>query len=175
MLGQHDGCVIAAGGALWCGGWNPFGFIGVPAAAGTDPHSAVQMVTGGRSFVQLDVAEEYRCGLEADGGAWCWGRAIPVGPAGAQSTVPIRVAEGHAFTSISTGELHTCALKADGSAWCWGSNLYGELGRSTTAAEYGTPQRVPEPGERWAHITATLGSTCGITLSGKLYCWGDGY
>jgi len=74
--------------------------------------------------------------------------------------------------SVAVGWYHACGLTADGSAWCWGDNSAGQLGlgRRDTLAH-----RTPEPLPGALRFrTLSLGGyhTCGISLSGGLYCWG---
>lgn len=86
------------------------------------------------------------------------------------------------FIAVSAGKAHTCALVSDGSAYCWGSNEAGQLGASTDTATCPredrripcsrTPVRVTG-GLGFRQISAGALHTCGLTLNGRVYCWGD--
>src|SRR5512132_4088985 len=86
------------------------------------------------------------------------------------------------FVAVSAGREHTCALVADGTAYCWGSNEFGQLGvadDSTTCLRDSRPvacERVPVAvvgGLKFRKIRAGGSHTCGLTLDGSAYCWGD--
>jgi alpha-tubulin suppressor-like RCC1 family protein len=83
---------------------------------------------------------------------------------------------GLKFSVLSVGDSHTCGLVAGGVADCWGSNVYGELGDSTTTSR-GGPVAVAG-GITFTAITAGGDHgdnfTCGLTASGVAYCWGYG-
>lgn len=67
---------------------------------------------------------------------------------------------------------HMCALDADGAAWCWGTNSSGELGIGTS----GGYQRIPLPvtgGLRFRELIGGELTSCGLTHSGELWCWGN--
>jgi alpha-tubulin suppressor-like RCC1 family protein len=99
--------------------------------------------------------------------------------------VPVAVAGGLTFTTISVGELHACGVTPDGAAYCWGFNRTGNLGDGTTTTAM-TPVAV-KGGLAFASISAgtavhidetnenPIGTrTCGVTIGGVGYCWGDG-
>jgi len=79
------------------------------------------------------------------------------------------------YTSVSTGYHRTCAVTTDGRGLCWGWNRYGSLGTSDSAGTVLAPSLVALPaGERFRHIEAgSYFSSCGLTESGNVYCWGE--
>jgi alpha-tubulin suppressor-like RCC1 family protein len=83
------------------------------------------------SFVSIAVGYLHVCGLDASGGAKCWGENSQ-GQRGDGSTsyssVPVAVTGGHVFTEIVAGGGHTCGLAVAGDLWCWGANLAGQVG-----------------------------------------------
>jgi hypothetical protein len=87
------------------------------------------------------------------------------------------VPEGLSWTQLSAGDQHTCALASDGSAWCWGNRASGRVGDGSAAGNTQVPvavdvSRLP-PGTTWKALSAGVESTCGLTTSGDVYCWGD--
>jgi len=73
---------------------------------------------------------------------------------------------------VSTGETHTCALDKEGNAYCWGNNANGQLGIGTVGDTVPTPTPVAG-GLKFKSIAAGFVHTCGVTLEGDAYCWGN--
>ena len=83
--------------------------------------------------------------------------------------------ESVTFAKMSVGFAHTCGIDAaNGDAYCWGANSAGEIGNGVigTGAPDATKYLVVGR-HAWAEITAGLYFTCGITIQGETYCWGQ--
>lgn len=80
------------------------------------------------------------------------------------------------YASVSTGYHRTCAVTSDGLGLCWGWNHSGSLGTIDRSSTVLTPSIVPLPGgELFSHIEAgSYFTSCGLTRSGNVYCWGEG-
>jgi len=119
---------------------------------------------------------------------WCWGsnsagQLGPNGPgagsnpcpAGACSRVPVAVPVpvDIAAGSLTLGGKHTCFLSTVGDAYCWGDDSAGQLGDGTPGGSRSTPQPAAA-GIRFSALSAGDIHTCGVSLSGTLYCWGAG-
>ena len=76
---------------------------------------------------------------------------------------------------ISTGYVHTCAILDNASTMCWGSDGDGRLGNggNDNTVSKPTDYVINPDGETFKSIHAGYENTCGITDSGKLYCWGN--
>ncbi len=76
---------------------------------------------------------------------------------------------------ISNGNIHTCAILDNASTMCWGSDGDGRLGDGgeDNAVSKPTGFVINPEGESFKSIHAGHENTCGITDSGKLYCWGN--
>jgi len=73
---------------------------------------------------------------------------------------------------IAPGGSHTCALTMAEERYCWGRNNYGQLGLGQLADTI-YPVKASNPGGvPFASISAGYEHTCGITVEGKVYCWG---
>jgi len=86
------------------------------------------------------------------------------------------------FIAVSAGREHSCALISDGTAYCWGSNEGGQLGIAADTTRCRRNDR-PIPcektpvavsgGLKFRQVSAGGLHTCGLTLDGHVYCWGD--
>ncbi len=136
--------------------------------------------SGNSAAAALAVGQGHLCQI-ASGGTTCWG-AGQYGQLGdglaSANTIKVEVAVAQRFVSITAGPAHTCALDADGVAWCWGNNGEAELGIGTTPDDdcngfpcQARPAKVATT-EHFASLTAGDFFTCGLSRSGKVYCWG---
>jgi len=75
-------------------------------------------------------------------------------------------------TQVVAGSDHSCALRGDGAAFCWGSNWVGQLGLGYTDRR-ANPYPVEIREHRFTALAAGGVHTCGLTIDGATYCWGD--
>ena len=75
-------------------------------------------------------------------------------------------------TAIAVASSHKCVLTADGGVKCWGGNFSGQLGNSTGNLVELTPLDVIGLATGVTRIAAGLATTCAITNTGALKCWG---
>jgi alpha-tubulin suppressor-like RCC1 family protein len=125
----------------------------------------------------VHVGRDYTCGLTLDERAYCWGLTGD-GQAG-DGTIglyitPVAVAGGHRFDHLSSGDAHSCAVTPDNVPYCWGDNSLGQIGDGTTGADRLKPTAVAG-GFRFSGVWAGHGHSCGVTPTGRAYCWGLGY
>ncbi|RNL60735.1 hypothetical protein EFK50_20740 [Nocardioides marmoriginsengisoli] len=134
--------------------------------------------------VAVGAGGQFSCRTDADQKLWCWGYNES-GQLGINGTIgdgpgkltPQQVGTATDWSGITTGnnnlitERHACALRGT-DAWCWGSDKNGEIGAGGTAAgNTAVPVKVVG-GLSWAKLDAGWNSTCGVTTTGALYCWG---
>ena len=182
--GAHT-CGLVTSGSAWCWGRGESGQLGVPSPstscqtdAGAMPCSKTPLRVGGNhAFTRLAAGAAHTCGLSGEGIAWCWG-GNSTGQLGDGSTsnrsAPAQVNTDLRFSMLDAGAQHSCGLTADGAAWCWGSNVRGQLGDGTTTARH-VPVAV-SGGHTFRVIAAggfSVGHTCGVDDTGKVWCWGD--
>jgi alpha-tubulin suppressor-like RCC1 family protein len=94
------------------------------------------------------------------------------------TTRQVSVTQGQAavlskIASIDNGDFNVCAVGVDGKAWCWGPNGYGQLGTGDVTQAY-EPRPAAE-GYLFRKVSVSTGGafTCGITTTGRAYCWGN--
>jgi len=157
-------------GAAWVAGRSPDGIPGHERPALVEVTST-QTLPAGAPFVQISGDGDLnRCGLFADGSAYCWGRndqgqlgrGFITSPEFA-FPVPGSVAGGHVFQSISAH----CGLDTAGQLWCWGLNEFGQTGTGLFTNVGHEPRLV-----HGAHRFRALFPHCGITVGGEALCWG---
>ncbi|MDH3269908.1 MAG: hypothetical protein OEN56_01160 [Gemmatimonadota bacterium] len=166
-----------------CRGLNGSDQIGTP-----DPITGVWS-TSEPDLMTLATVWTHTCGLTAEGEAHCWGAdeggQLGDGIAGGFRAFPDTVHTGLRFAEIvagaSTGTSftgHTCALTAEGEVYCWGENS-GHVFGVTSPASSALPVRAATNASRieasvsFARITAGRDHMCGLSTSGRAYCWGS--
>ncbi len=168
-------CGLIVGGAAYCWGRSDRGQGG----RGSLATAAVPLpVSGGLTFTSLSAGNEYACAVATSGALYCWGDD-GLGQLGDGSTasnsyssVPVRVSGGLTYLSVSAGGSHACAITTTGAAYCWGSAAgVGALG-SGSSADSNVPIAVAG-GLIFQSISPGTYHTCGLTVGGAAYCWGD--
>jgi alpha-tubulin suppressor-like RCC1 family protein len=124
------------------------------------------------------------CGLTTMGAVYCWG-SNSLSQLGDGTTINFRprpglVVGGHIFDKLegAGGGNFYCAVEAGGAGWCWGSGRHGQLGDGTTPTGGSSSRSSPiavAGGISWSQIDPGGDHACGRDLSGKAYCWGEGF
>jgi alpha-tubulin suppressor-like RCC1 family protein len=180
FAGSTHACALDRDGAAWCWGSNQWGQLGSAGNSGGDAREwAPVRVNTGLRFQTLSPSYFHTCGVALDGGLWCWG--TPWWGQFSQDgfPAPVPVAPERTFTAVAAGVDHTCAVGTDGAAWCWGRE--GALGSAADSTCYyyantpeactSQPLRVPID-EAVVTLAANTFGTCGLTASGRGFCWG---
>jgi alpha-tubulin suppressor-like RCC1 family protein len=191
--GSHS-CGVDLAGAAWCWGDNTYGQLG-NMSQGETSASPVQ-VAGGHVFRSISAGQFHSCGITTSQALLCWGLAregqLGVSPVPGKACVPtmylfmpfstecatspVQVQSGTQYAMVSAGFTHSCAVTTAGAAFCWGTNGSGELGdgyfTGTSTGNRFTPVAV-YGGHTFANVSAGMDYTCGVTTSGRGYCWGD--
>jgi hypothetical protein len=137
-------------------------------------------------FTSISVGTGYACGITTGAQVLCWGYGGPIQNTRAArdcdmrsdficTAVPSRVIGTASATAVDAGDLHACIITPDGSGICWGNGSMGQLGGPAEASSsYGDGALVTvQGGHRWREITTGPFLTCGITVQGAWYCWGQ--
>lgn len=172
-LGFNHSCAIAAGGDVYCWGYNDHGQVGI----GSDGEDVLRpaRVAGldGRA-VAIAAGSNHSCAALADGRVRCWG-INTFGQLGdgtkERRNAPVDVVGlGGAAVAVAAGSGHSCALLASGRVRCWGYNFHGQLG---DGSQDSSPVPVSVTQLRGATaIGAGYNFSCALLGSGRVKCWG---
>jgi alpha-tubulin suppressor-like RCC1 family protein len=125
----------------------------------------------GRGVRAINAGFDDACAVTAAGSVRCWGEHYP-GPRGASPVTAVTVTGLTApVTAVAVGGGHACALTVAGGVQCWGENAHGQVGNGTTTA---AAKPVPVSGLDAGVVALSAGyqSTCALTASGGVSCWG---
>ena len=128
------------------------------------------------SFTTISAGGKFGCGIATDQMLYCWGSdefgQIGNGQDGAGATPSLATVKTHRFTTVSAGAAHACALNLVGTAYCWGNDGSGQLG-DNRQINSSTPIPVADTSLSFRAISAGDHHTCGLTIAGAAWCWGD--
>jgi alpha-tubulin suppressor-like RCC1 family protein len=187
--GPIHSCAITTDNRAYCWGANFAGQLGDGTTS--ERHSPVP-VAGGLRFRRIR-ASGYTCGVTTDDKAYCWGgdhhvpTLIPGGisfrqvNAGCGLTADHKgycwesygqpaLVSGFSFNQlVRSGRI--CGVTTLNKAYCWGDNFTGALGDGTETNR--TSPTAVLGGFLFSGVSVGEGyHTCGVTTSGKAYCWG---
>ena len=127
-------------------------------------------------FQDIMVSGLAACGLTLDNYAYCWG-AQNYGASGIYNASPVNISSvkfKQIFNSQHDEANDTttfCGISMTDIAYCWGSNSNGQVGDGTTTDRSNTPV-VVSGGIKFSQLYPAITTTCGLTDTGKAYCWG---
>lgn len=170
--GYTHSCGVSNEGFAYCWGDGGQGALGNGAS---EISQYPKRVLGSYAFVAIAAGGDFSCALDATGDVYCWGNARTVPGWPAISKAPRKVTVSTPARAITAGRRHACILDREHRAWCWGWNVDGETGTGSGGVHV---SMIPEPAlvsttERFSAISAGLGFTCGVTLTGNVLCWGS--
>lgn len=127
---------------------------------------------------KLSVGEATTCALNSAQLMYCWGLNSSflehgvLAPSEPGPTTPVSTNVA-AFVALMPGHgSHFCGLMSDGSGHCWGRNSHGQLGGGSVFATGRTFGGVMSL-EPWSSISISRLSSCGVTTSRRVLCWGS--
>ncbi len=182
--GYDHTCGLTADGTAFCWGWNYDRVLGTESVE--ENVTLPSRVNTTERFVKISVGDNFTCGITADSSAMCWGvnynGELGIGSDSTKITTPTQVVRNEKITSVSAGDNHACALDTNNRAYCWGWNANDQLGGTTTetcGTSYPWPcSTVPllvSDSLFFKQISAGSGHTCGISVDGMVFCWGNNF
>jgi alpha-tubulin suppressor-like RCC1 family protein len=124
---------------------------------------------------QVATGMEHSCALDVGGAVLCWGSNYygQLGTARLRQTpVPIGVTLPGPATSIAAGDYHTCVVVA-ADVLCWGVNSDRQLGNDSVPGFGAVVKVAGLDGVTPETVEAGADSSCTVTESRELYCWGE--
>lgn len=179
-LGWRHGCAVTPAGELFCWGANADDQVwpGLPEQTRFPKPTKIDLPHA--TFARTCAGEAFSCGLTDRGQLLCWGLnahgALGERVAlGAHSEAQVEPQPGRRYREVACGAAHICATTLDGTSECWGDDTYGQSAAGATAPARTQPVQVSGDAGALAFEALALSerSSCGITLSRELYCWGD--
>ena len=173
-LGGHTGCAVDTSGDVYCWGYNGDDHAIVPNA--TSELLVPTQVAAVSEILAVAVSGAHVCALTERHKVVCWGwnGEGQCGSADAvDQPIPPNEVDGlSGVIKVVVGGSHSCALLDDGTVACWGDNGVGQLGIGTMGGAYPVPSVVSGLSDI-VDVSASFDSTCSLTASGEVYCWGD--
>lgn len=175
-VGRKFACGLDSDGNAYCWGENGRGQLGV---GDTLPHKTATAVAGGLHFASITTGFWHTCAITAAGTGFCWGDNT-YGELGVGDTLsvsaPKQIGGSTTFRALTAGSIHECGIATNGSTFCWGANFSGQLGDGTSTRR--VLPTAAAPGLSFANLRAgransIYASTCGMTATGDMYCWGN--
>jgi alpha-tubulin suppressor-like RCC1 family protein len=161
--GRAHMCVLETTGRAWCWGGNTRGAVGVGSTEPVRTPAPVALDEGVR-LVALAAGAAHTCGLDDEGGVWCWGdnRAGQASPGSALESVlrPTRLVlegleEGVTLDGVWAGADATCVRDTTSTLRCWGADSGGSLGLGTFGSA-ATPTPIAAAGLPAGHRVAEV-------------------
>ncbi len=126
-------------------------------------------------FLQVSVGKTHTCGASSNGELYCW--TNPNSSSSVQNIYPEVVSSVTSkISKIVLGQNHACLINQnDGSMKCTGNNSDGQLGDGTYNNTSMLSQfvSVTAPHVSFTDLAMTKSSTCAISSSNDVYCFGS--
>jgi alpha-tubulin suppressor-like RCC1 family protein len=190
--GAHA-CGVTTAGRIYCWGSRVLGQTGDGQTTMTPQPQATEVsnsfFNSGEYFTQVSTGTAHTCSLSNQGRIFCWGSNLSgelgVGIVFTGSSVPLSLEIGSLnnkdkrFVKVYAGNYMSCAISGAGNTFCWGSDANGMLGDGGSDTDTKEPILAVQgasfhQNEVFKSLSLGNGHVCGITASGRGFCWGEG-
>ena len=192
--GDNSTCVLLDNGDVRCWGVDFNGALGIPGTSDAglgpslEPTSIAPIELGGKA-IALATGNFSSCAILENGSVRCWGYEgrgnsgqlgnAMGGDVGDDETpgsiAPVDLGTNRTATAITVGRFHACAILDDATVRCWGASA--SIGQSENIGDDETPGSAPVidlGGAGVVSISAGAYSTCAVTDTEQVWCWGSG-
>jgi alpha-tubulin suppressor-like RCC1 family protein len=149
--GDQATCALKSDGSVWCWGGGKL----TPVRVELPVDGAAEIALGGAGLCVRDRSHAVYCASS---------------PFDAMTMIPQPASIG-----ITAGKTHACAVTSDNHVACWGMNQHGQLGGGDVGGGH-QPSATPVIALNLSdvsQVSAGVDSTCAVTSSGSVSCWGD--
>lgn len=181
--GMEFACALAESGHAYCWGQGGLGQLGDGVAKEGRETNEPVAVDSPVTLKQIAAGHAHVCALGTDDQVYCWGNNAS-GQLGNGTQDKHYSAElidtsklggkGASFKYVAAGGDSSCAIATDGITFCWGNGYDYQLGNSVAGLAL-VPESIDASGLDSKLVTVAMGAghTCGVSETGKLYCWGS--
>jgi alpha-tubulin suppressor-like RCC1 family protein len=163
---KNSSCALSATGDVYCWGAGSEFQLGDQKSGITNHSGTARRVTALTSKAKsIHAAENGFCAITTNQQLTCWGFVV----AASQRTYPVTDVTPNQLTvkSLALGDGHSCFVDANQKLYCIGDNWYQQTGLSSTATTW-----TPVGNESWRSVDTYKKTSCGITSTGQVKCWG---
>lgn len=181
-VGYEHTCAVNPYDVAFCWGSDQFGQLGTGPGDGST--NTPTRVLGGHKWRLVFAGASHTCGATQDNKGYCWGwnnfNQLGIGVPGGRHPEPTPIAGGlnwrqvRAGSGVNTGlnsveidEAVGCGVTQSDQAYCWGAGATGSAPGASS-----TPKLVAG-GRRYSTVQPGLWHSCGLTLAGAVFCWGQ--
>lgn len=175
--GKESTCAIDDRDDLYCWGANGRGQLGLgDRIERRAPEKVEHPGEQERGWAQVVVGDEHTCGIDLEGGLYCWGSnggkrlggLIEEGYAESPQPVVGAFQGDQVARAVSLGVDFSCALRADKKLFCWGRTDRGRLGHDESDIYPFTVVHT-----ELVALESKAAQSCGISEDDLLFCWGE--
>ncbi|MEE2903997.1 MAG: hypothetical protein VYC39_16850 [Myxococcota bacterium] len=159
--GKDHSCAARSDNTLWCWGSEfPFQRANLSIDPSDQQGNILQIAIGNQSCALVEILDDQNS-LRAE--LFCSeSSVVTLSPQGTMSP--------RGWRSFSLGKEHECAVSRESQIFCRGSNTYKQTAETGTFTSAWT--LVGAPDATWKSVAAAEFSTCGVSTSGDIHCWG---
>ncbi|KAL4439870.1 hypothetical protein ABPG75_002871 [Micractinium tetrahymenae] len=163
--GAGFSCALrAVGGAAYCFGSNAHAALGCGQLPDALPFTATPCrVSASQPWQQVVAGQRTACAINNTGGLFCWGALASANgsASGGLFATPQAVRGTADVQQVAIGMQQTCILRRDNSVACFANGEW-------------PPKLEVVPGNTaWADIAVGRDHQCGLTIDGRVLCWGS--